>query len=312
MASDKPGNQIANWADVAQYPAVHNEQADDGEPVKPKVYLVSMTPQPLRTMAAAAGLYTGHIITDPMDVPKSDALHWFEEMTKTALQTPLEFIEFHFFFEGVTRAFANQLERQRTAAYVQESLRFAVKQNAEFEIVMPPTIEALKDDDPLRVIWEEQVKQIAWAYNSLVDGGIPAEDARGLLPLNTATRVHYTTNLRNLADHAGKRLCTQAQIEWKDVWYGMIQAILNYGPVHERWQNREIIKLFKPVCYQTGSCGFHAESDRWCSIRDRVDAHAANGDKPKVWIDIDPLEPLKEGAARLSPAMARDMNNGAS
>jgi flavin-dependent thymidylate synthase len=296
--------QVATWADVAMYPSAHNAQADEGELVEPRVYLVAMTPQPLRTMAAAAELYKGNIRTDPMDIDKSTAMHWFREMTRTKLQAPLEFIDLHFELEGVTRAFANQLVRQRTAVYVQESMRFAVKDNAEFEVAMPPTIATLNDDDPMRVIWQDHVKQTAWVYNSLVNGGIPAEDARGALLLNTVTRVHYKTNLRNLAEHSGLRLCSQAQYEWKQVWYGMIKAILDYGPVHERWQQREITKLFKPVCFQEGKCGFHAESDRFCSIRDRVDVHERNGDPVRDWVDIDPLEPLREGAARLSPYMA--------
>ena len=33
--------------------------------------------------------------------------------------------------------------------------------------------------------------------------GVPAEDARGLLPTNIATRLHYRTDLRNLVNTAG-------------------------------------------------------------------------------------------------------------
>jgi len=300
MAADK---QIARFADVAMFEAKPNDMASNGEQVEPKVHLVSMTAQPLRTMAAASLLYKGVIVTDPMEVIKKDAIFEFGEMTKTKLQAPLEFIDFHFFFEGVTRAFTHQLVRQRTAVYVQESLRFAVKANAGLEVAYPPSIAELEDDDPARAIWNNAVATTADTYNGLISNGIPAEDARGLLPTNITTRVHYKTNLRNLSEHAGLRLCTQAQYEWKQVWYGMIRAILDYGPVHERWQQREITKLFKPVCFQEGKCGFHATSDRFCSIRDRVDAHASAGDPVDQWTDIDPFEPLREGAARLSPAM---------
>lgn len=300
----EPGTSIQRWADTAMYPAAHNEQADRGELVEPKVTLVSMTPQPLRTMAAACELYVGHIFTDPMDISKPLALHWLEEMTRTELESGLEFIDLHFFIEGVPRDFTHQAVRQRTAVYVQESQRFAVKENAQFEVTMPPSISKLAEDDPMRVLWIQADEYDAQVYNGLISGGIPAEDARKRLPQGITTRLHYKTNLRNLIPLAGKRLCSQAQYDWKKVWYGMIQAILNYGPVHERWQQREISKLFKPICYQTGKCGFHAESDRFCVIRERVDAHAANGEQPRVWLDIDPMEPLREGAARMSPAMA--------
>jgi flavin-dependent thymidylate synthase len=302
-----PGNSVQKWSDVAMYESAHNAMADAGQQVEPRVTLVSMTHQPLRTMAAACELYIGHMVTDPMDINKPLAMHWLEEMTRTELQSGLEFIDLHFFFEGVTRAFTHQAVRQRTAVFVQESQRFAVKENAELEVAYPPSIAGLDDDHPMRVLWDQANEYDASVYNGLIGGGIPAEDARGRLPHNITTRMHYKTNLRNLIPLAGKRLCSQAQWEWKQVWYEMIRAILDYGPVHERWQQREIIKLFKPICYQTGRCGFHAESDRFCAIRSRVDVHTANGDNPTTWVDIDPLEPLREGAARLSPAMAEHL-----
>jgi flavin-dependent thymidylate synthase len=214
---------------------------------------------------------------------------------------PLEWIDFHFLFEGVTRAWMDQLRTQRTAAYVAESLRFAVKEDAQVEVVMPPSIARLKDDDPKRIIWENALRVMGLSYDQLINSGIPAEDARGLLPMNTATRIHYKTNLRGLAQHAGMRLCSQAQHEWKQVWHGIIEAIASYGPEEDRWQQQEILRLFRPICYQTGRCQFRAETDRFCSIRDRVETHHRNGVPPELWHDINPLEAMREGAARQAP-----------
>jgi hypothetical protein len=120
--------------------------------------------------------------------------------------------------------------------------------------------------------------------------------------------LHYKTNLRNLAEHSGMRLCSQAQWDWKQVWAGIIKSIMAYGPQEDRWQQREIIKLFKPVCYRTGKCEFLAETDRFCVIRERVMEHHRRGEAPEQWHDIDPFEPLAEGAARISPQMADDIN----
>ena len=167
-----------------------------------------------------------------------------------------------------------------------ESLRFAVKDNAAFEVALPPSLAVLRDDDPRRVTWANVIEDMAGAYNGLINAGVPAEDARGLLPTNIATRLHYTTDLRNLVNTAGMRLCSQAQAEWKAVWLEIVRAILEYGPRNERWQQREIVKLFQPVCYQTGKCEFDSPIDRYCSIRDRVKAHTAKGEPPTVWLDI--------------------------
>lgn len=298
---NSPGKEIARYADVAMYDAQPNPVAQCDLPVEPLVYLVSMTPKPIQAMAAASELYAGRIVIDPAEVPKDKALSWLDDMTRTKLQAPLEFIDLHFLFEGVTRAFTHQLVRQRTAVFVQESQRFAVKKDAAWEVAYPPSLEGTDEDEPKRVIWDMAVHRLSEAYLALIEAGMPAEDARGLLPTNITTRVHYKTNLRNLADHAGMRLCSQAQSEWKKVWAGMIRAIMNYGPDGDRWQQDAIAGLFKPVCYQTGRCEFRAATDRYCSIRSRVELHHSLGEPPETWTDIDPREPLREGAARLAP-----------
>lgn len=296
-------SEIARWADVAMYPARPMEVNKETGAIVPRVTLRYMTPRPLQALAAAAEGYAGVPVYDISTVSASTARKWFHDMSATVLEMPLEWVDFDFHFEGITRAWMDQLRTQRTAAFVAESLRFAVKENAEMEVIPPPSIAKLDDDAPQRVVWEDAVYDMAKAYKSLIDSGIPAEDARGLLPLNIATRISYKTNLRNLVPHAGMRLCSQAQWEWKRVWHLMIEAIRNYGPEEDRWQQMEIAKLFKPICYQTGRCQFRAETDRWCVIRERVEDHFARGEKPDMWLDIDPLEAVREGAARKSPVI---------
>jgi len=300
--------EIARIADVAMYEAEPDPTVQAGSAVHPTATLISMTPNPLRTMAAASGLYSGRVVRDVGEVSKDEALAALASVQKTTLKAPLEFIDLEFLLEGVTRNFTHQLVRQRTGVYVQESLRFAVKRGGEAEVAMPPSIARLKEDAPQRIIWENSVHTACISYERLVDSGIPAEDARGLLPSNITTRVHYKTNLRNLADHAGYRLCSQAQYEWKQVWQAMINAILDY-PMRQGlyyansdlWQYQAIAGLFKPICYETGKCEFMGAEDRFCSIRVRVENHHERGEKPETWTDIDPREPLRDGAARLAP-----------
>ena len=290
-----PEAKVSKWADEAMFTAA--PLTEGGEPLRPRVTLTHMTPDPLRVMAVAAGQYEGKSFHSPTEITEDYAMHVLDNAAKS-LSAPLEFIVSHWYFEGVTRGFTHQLVRQRTATYIQESMRFAVKENAAHEVVMPPSIAALEPDDPMRVIWMDHVARTGWVYNALVNGGIPAEDARGGLLINIGTRVHYRTHLRDLIQHAGLRLCSQAQAEWKEVWRLMVEEILNYGRPEDRWQQREIVKLFKPVCYTTGKCEFMASTDRWCVIRDRVQAHHEKGDPPTVWLDINPREPLHADAAR--------------
>jgi flavin-dependent thymidylate synthase len=296
-----PGGAMQRWADVAMYHAAPDENVVRGEAPEPKVTLVSMTNKPLQVMTSAAMLYEGRVVHNPAEVSKEDAVRWLADMSRTELKAPLEFIDLHFLLEGVTRAFTHQLVRQRTAVYVQESMRFAVKDNAADCVAMPPTIAALPKDAPMRRVWQHAADTMGGAYQMLVDGGTPAEDARSLLPTNTVTKVHYKTNLRGLVQHGGMRLCSQAQYEWKQVWHGMLEAIKSYGNPIDSWQQEAIASMFRPVCYHTGRCQFRAMADRWCVIRERVEAHYAKGEPPSHWTDIELIEPLLEGAARRPP-----------
>jgi flavin-dependent thymidylate synthase len=300
--SDHPsrqyGSEVARWADDAMYAAA--PLVREGEEVEPTVTILAMTPKPLQVMAAVNQIYKGDPVHSPDDVPRPMALAFIEDMKKTTLKAPLEWCHLALFIEGVSRAFTHQLVRQRMATFAQESLRFAVKENAGMEVVIPPAFAILPADDETRREWDDHMARTGWLYNRWIDKGIPAEDARGGLLINTATRIHYDTNLRSLADHSGYRLCSQAQYEWKIVWAKIVGAITEYGPEEDRWQQRAIATLFKPICFQTGKCEFMGTADRYCVIRDRVEAHHEAGDPPETWTDIGVWEPLGYSAARKS------------
>jgi flavin-dependent thymidylate synthase len=288
-------SEVSKWADEAMYRAV--PLAKEGEELKPVVTVVSMTANPLRVMAAVHATYSGAQLTpDDVDVPM--ALDFSAGCQLSKIAAPLEWCHIALRIDGVSRDFTHQMVRQRTATYAQESMRFAVKDNAKHDVATPTSIGKLAEDDPLRIIWHDHVARTAWVYNAFVNGGIPAEDARKALLIGTGTWLHYQTNLRDLAHHSGLRLCSQAQAEWKIVWREIVRAILAYGPDEERWQQREIVKLFRPVCYATGKCEFMGPADRYCVIRERVEAHHAAGERPEKWTDINPHECLHPEAAR--------------
>lgn len=293
--------EVERWADGAMYPAAPLAKGIE-------VQLVSATQDPLGVIAAASMMYEGKPIGDLREITDEQRLHYFEEMGKTKLTAPLEFVDLHFLISGVTRAFTHQMVRQRTAVYAQESLRFAVKKNFARETPLPPSLALLKDDDPRRVVWEEHMRETQVAYEGLIAAGIPAEDARGLLPHQTTTRLHYKTNLRNLVDHVGNRLCTQAQFEWRRVIFEMMEAMRTYvsatvdeysveiqggnrhytGLVHvTKWQWAQIIDpkhgFFVPACYQAGHCPFKADFDRGCTIRERADKGRFDLIEVKEW-----------------------------
>lgn len=268
---------IQKWADPAMFSSEKMAESS------PRVYLLSMTPDPLGSMAAMAKMYKGEVVRNLETVTDDERRHFWEEVKKTHLKAPLEAIDLHFMVEGVTRAFTHQMVRQRTAVYAQESLRFAVKEGFAGEVPYPPSIDP--KEEGASDIWEKAIEASEEAYEALVNMGVPAEDARGLLPHAITTRLNYKTNLRNLLDHAGNRLCTQAQFEWRQVFIELVRSIYehrgprtgNIGGFHSEYANAWQFKLiatdnvFKPICYELGHCPFTADFDRGCTIRGRVE-----------------------------------------
>lgn len=322
------------WSDRAMIPAEPYEGIDPDVGVEPSVTLVGMTADPLGAVAKVLMLADGRVYRSAGDCSDSDRRYYWDQSLATHLRAPWEFIDMHFIFDGVPRWWTAQLERQRTATYFEQSLRFAVVEDLGSSVSLPPSLAGTKrivnavpewDGDGVsdwnrlspeeqsaqrqRYIWNDAISAVGDAYSELIDMGMPAEDARGLLPLATATRVHYHTNLRALAEHAGNRLCTQASFLWRVVFAKMINAIRGYGvecPEHygsgedSGWQYETIADsaIFRPVCYSAGRCPWGADFDRGCKIRDRVSENAAAGRPSSEWHEVDGIN----GIPAIQPA----------
>lgn len=295
-------DELVRWGDSAQYVSAPIKK-EHGR-IVPQATLLSATPDPLGTIAAACRMYEGLPTYSLSKITDEERMQYWEESFKSHLRAPHEFVQFHFFAEGVDRSFTHQMVRQRTATFAQESLRFAVKEDLANEIPLPPSI---ADGTDAAKVWTDIMFGIEEAYTKLVNAGIPAEDARGLLPHATTTRLHWRTNLNDLVHHAGNRLCTQAQFHWRVFMISLMQAIRSHSTIavmsedgkddaHEivshgfrddAWQFETIgqpnPRTFAPICYHTGKCEFRAIFDRPCVIRDRVDENARIGRSSEHW-----------------------------
>jgi len=288
--------EIMKYADVAMFDAEPHETWTTDRGVLPKVSLVWMTHRPLSALASFNEMYAGRVIRHLDDVSQEAMDQALSDMSKTHLKAPLENIKFQFLIEGVDRSFTHQHVRQRTAVFAQESLRFAVLDNLSQGVSLPPSLHGTNPEntsDQLgqnRARWDECVAKVQDTYEYLIANGMPAEDARGLLPHATATRIMYTTDCRNLAEHAGNRLCTQAQFHWRSVFSQIVEQIAEYGEMNDpeyagEYQALSDSLMWRPKCWQVGKCAFKGEFDRHCNIREEVDGLESDGIPTTEWDD---------------------------
>jgi thymidylate synthase (FAD) len=138
----------------------------------------------------------------------------------------IEHASFTFSVEGVSRALTHQLVRHRIASFSQQSQRYVSMKDATY--VTPHTI----SEDPERErLFGETMDAIWDAYNKLVESGVPAEDARYLLPNGCTTNITITMNARELLHFFSLRCCTRAQWEIREMAEAMLEECRKVSPV---------------------------------------------------------------------------------
>ncbi len=207
-----------------------------------KATLLNFTPDPEKTVALAARLcYSDSTIEDLEDRVKGISLEKFlGKILKMGHLSVLEHASFTFGIEGISRATSHQLVRHRLASYSQQSQRYVRFDKPEF--VTPPSI---NEDAEKKARFEKAVKSAYRLYRELVDGGIPAEDARFLLPNAATTKIIVTMNARELIHFFNLRCCERAQWEIRDMATRMLGLAKKEAPV--------IFKNSGPACV-AGAC----------------------------------------------------------
>ena len=212
-----------------------------------KVTLLNHTPNPERAIIDSAAVCW-------KSVPRTGILH---HIIKAGHWTPLEFATFNFRIEGVSRSLTHQLVRKRVGvAFCQESQRY-VKYEDGFEYVVP---ESITKDKYLNAAFKTVMRQISNVYKNLLTDGVPAEDARFLLPNACCTNIDMTINYHALIDLCKERLCSRAQWEIRAMAEELKAKVAEVSPV--------LAGYLQPKCYwlkhcpEAKSCGNNQSCDR--------------------------------------------------
>jgi thymidylate synthase (FAD) len=138
----------------------------------------------------------------------------------------LEHASFTFAISGISRACSHQLVRFRVASFSQQSQRYCIP-GEQFKFVVPPTIGA---DVELGTQFNIFMNQCSDFYNYLASKGIPAEDARFVLPNAAETKLVMTMNARELHHAFSLRCCTHAQWEIREMFNTIRKIVKEAAP----------------------------------------------------------------------------------
>ncbi|MBQ3819624.1 FAD-dependent thymidylate synthase, partial [bacterium] len=172
-----------------------------------------------------------------------------ERVISSGHYSTIEHIQVSFAISNVSRACTHQLVRHRHMSFSQKSQRY-VKEKGQFDYIIPPTI----DKNPqLRENFIDFMSKISEKYQEFVDAGVPAEDARFVLPNAAASSMVVSMNLREFIHVANLRLCTRAQYEIRTLVRMMCDEMIKSEP----WLKPYLVAKCERFgfCDEDKSCG---------------------------------------------------------
>lgn len=176
---------------------------------KIRVFVEQATPRPVDLISdAMATCYCSE-----RGLPYERALKRVGRAVSSAHGSVLEHAGCTLRVEGVSRACMAQLTRHRMASFCVESQRYVKYGFSELDYAdktyIPPSIKFTHKLEP----FSKHMEACQQLYNELVDAGVPAQDARYVLPEAMLTSLVMTVNARELFHILDMRLDPAAQWE---------------------------------------------------------------------------------------------------
>lgn len=223
---------------------------------KPHAKLISAPDNILKTIYTACR--TCYSADSPQNIfdnadDETKMLKLVKKVISSGHLSTIEHIQVSFAVSNISRSCSHQLVRHRHMSFSQKSQRY-VKEN-QFEYLIPQTINS---NEELKEKFVSFMEEISKTYNDFIEAGIPAEDARAVLPNACATSMVVSTNLRELIHVANLRLCSRAQTEIRL----LIKAMCDELIAKEAWLKDYLV----PKCETNGFC----DEDKSCGRKSRL------------------------------------------
>ncbi len=215
------------------------------------VKLIACT-QPIREDGLAVAVEPVSIVEEAASVcydsePTND-YRIAKSCMKSGHYSVFEHISFVFKVEGVSRSLLAQLSRHRHIGLSVRSQRYCVEDLRQSTVV-PHKLNGNE-------IFQRTIDQIADSYDELIENGAEPEDARSVLPNACATTLYISCNARALIEMSGKRLCTRAQKEIRDMFKAFKREVEKVSPIVAGYMRPQcMVNDNYPFCTESKCCG---------------------------------------------------------
>lgn len=211
----------------------------DGQAVALSAIRTCYSPgKPSEIVTKEGAKYFGKQATDGAGGTEADRL--FRMIVRSGHTSTLEHLSFTFAIEGVSRALLAQLTRHRVGfSYSVQSQRYVKfgsnDRSGGFEYVVPESITNNEKKNDVNftaeMIFEDFMSASQEYYDMLRELGVPAEDARAVLPQAAACNLVMTANLRAILEFYAKRQHGKgAQKEITDLAEALKTAVVEVEP----------------------------------------------------------------------------------
>lgn len=157
---------------------------------------------------------------------------------------PFEHPQIMFHVENMSRVTMAQITRHRHMSFDIQSMRYVNFDDPDIATPKSLTDEEhftrsdgmvwedneYDPDDALQ-IYERAVENAVTAYNEMTEMGVPAEDARYILPLGTQVNVTFSGNLRTLLHVLNMRSKANAQWEIRELTEKVSAHLDDWAPI---------------------------------------------------------------------------------
>lgn len=194
---------------------------------KLSIKILTHTPDAGKVIAMAGRVCYSNCDFDMLEekITSDEVSRMLNKLISSGHHSTIEHVSFTFAVEGVSRALSHQLVRARIASYSQRSQRY-IKEKS-FDFIVPNSIK----DAGLEEDFNKKMETIQGWYNEYLQAGVPAEDARFILPNACETKLIFTLNARSLLNFLQHRLCRRAQWEIRAMAFAMLKEVITVEPI---------------------------------------------------------------------------------